>query len=100
MIFLICNWIRKIYAFLKMTKNLIETLEKYNYLYKYRILDLPFITYSDFDPGIPKRSCKICLSMRRNANKIGGEDIAKFAIHQSYRDIGDLKTRKKQLPLL
>ena len=89
MIFLICNRIRKIYAYLKTTKNLIETLKKYKYLYKYRILDLPFITYWAFDPRIPKRACKICLSMRRNANKIGGEAIANFATHQSYRDIGD-----------
>ena len=33
--------------------------------------------------------------MRRNANKIGGEAITKFATRQSHRDTGDLKTRKK-----
>ena len=40
------------------------------------------------------------MRMRRNANKIEGEAIAKSATRQSYRDIGDLKTRKKQVPIL
>ena len=33
--------------------------------------------------------------MRRNANKIEGEAIAKSVTRQSYGDIGDLKTQNK-----
>ena len=43
-----------------------------------RILDLHLGTYWSTEPQNPTWACEISLSMRRNANKIDGEAIAKF----------------------